>query len=201
LTLVRRFSYGFSLVFALALLVVAFNYITVLTAAGSYLVESRAPEKADAILVLAGDYRGKRILKAAELVRDGFAPIAFVSGPAEMYGINEAALAVQFATRNGIPPSYFEPIQIQAHSTLEEAHAFAPLLRQRRVRRVLLVTSNYHTRRAAAIFRKVLGSDADVRAVAAPDPYFQPDSWWHNREGQKIVFYEYSKAIAGWLGM
>lgn len=198
---VRRFTYAFLLAIVVALLFLTLSYRTVLTAIGNYLVETRAPEKADAVLVLAGDFRGARMTRAGELVRDGFAPIALVSGPAEMYGANEATLAIQWASRHGMPESYFQPIFIKAHSTMEEAHAFAPELRKRRIRKLLLVTSNYHTHRAASIFRKVLGNDVTIRSVAAPDSFFRPDSWWHNREGQKTVFYEYSKTIAGWLGM
>ena len=172
-----------------------------MTAVGNYLVETRPPEKADAVLVLAGDFRGVRVLRAAELVQGGFASIALVSGPAEIYGVNEATLAIRYANTRGMPPNYFEAVPIRAFSTLEEAHAFAPELRKRNIRKLLLVTSNYHTHRAANIFRAVLGKDIAIHSVAASDPYFGPESWWHNREGQKIVFYEYSKTIAGWLGM
>ena len=31
-------------------------------------------------------------------------------------------------------------------------------------------------------------SDIRIVPVAAEDSYFRPDSWWHNREGQKTVF-------------
>ena len=64
----------------------------------------------------------------------------------------------------------------------------------------LLVTSEYHTRRAGNIFRKVTG-DLDMRVIAAPDEYFSPDSWWRNREGQKIVYMEWSKTVASWFGI
>lgn len=197
----RRLAYGFLLVAALAFLLAALNYRIILQAAGDYLVESQPPRKADAVLVLAGDYRGARVTRAAELIREGYAPIALVSGPMEMYGVNEASLAIQYAARQGIPATYFEPVFIKALSTFEEARAFTPELRRRNVRTLLLVTSNYHTHRAASIFRKALGGGVTVIAVPAEDSFFRPDTWWHNREGQKTVFYEYSKTIAGWLGM
>ena len=43
-----------------------------------------------------------------------------------MFGVNEATLAIQYAVRQGAPASYFEPVFIDALSTLEEARAFAP---------------------------------------------------------------------------
>ncbi|HYI95451.1 MAG TPA: YdcF family protein [Bryobacteraceae bacterium] len=197
----RRFTQWFLLALLLVFLLLSFNYRTVLAAIGDQLVETRPPERADAVLVLAGDFRGTRILRGGELAQGGFAPTVLVSGPAEVYGVNEATLAIQYATSRGMPPNYFQAVPIRAFSTLEEAHAFAPELRKRNIRKLLLVTSNYHTHRAANIFRAVLGKDIAIHSVAAADPYFRPESWWHNREGQKIVFYEYSKMIAGWLGM
>jgi uncharacterized SAM-binding protein YcdF (DUF218 family) len=192
----RRLAYGFLLV----LVCIFLFHKPILKAAGDYLVESSAPEKADAIVVLAGDNRGARIMRAAELVRDGYAPIALVSGPMEIYGVNEADLAIQYAIRHGAPASYFQPVYRPALSTLDEAKAFAVELQQRNIHKLLLVTSDYHSRRALSIFRRIIGPSVIIHAVTAPDRYFRADAWWQNREGQKTVFYEYSKAIAGWLG-
>jgi uncharacterized SAM-binding protein YcdF (DUF218 family) len=197
----RRLAYGILLVLFVAVVLAVFNYKSILQATGNYLVESQPPEKADVVVVLAGDYRGSRITRAAELVGAGYAPVALVSGPSEMFGVNEATLAIEYAVRRGAPASYFEPVFMDALSTLEEARAFAPYLRKRNIHTMLLVTSNYHTRRATSIFRKTLGGSVRIITVAAPDPYFRPGTWWHNREGQKMVFYEYSKTVAGWLGM
>ena len=47
--------------------------------AGTYLDVGQPPQQADAILVLAGGGSGERILKAGELVRQGYAPVAYVS--------------------------------------------------------------------------------------------------------------------------
>jgi uncharacterized SAM-binding protein YcdF (DUF218 family) len=198
---VRRWlACAFLFVLSVSLLVF-FNNSKILKAAGNYLVESSPPEKADAILVLAGDTRGSRIMRAAELVRAGYAPVALVSGPMQIYGVNEADLAIQYAVRQGVPAAYFAPVYRPALSTLEEARGFAMELRQRNIRKLLLVTSDYHSRRAASIFRNILGPTVDIRAVPAPDRYFHADTWWQTREGQKTVFYEYAKAAAGWLGM
>ena len=53
----------------------------ILSALGGYLVDAGPPQKADIALVLAGDSSGNRILKAAELVRDGIRSKVLVSGP------------------------------------------------------------------------------------------------------------------------
>jgi uncharacterized SAM-binding protein YcdF (DUF218 family) len=172
-----------------------------LRAIGASLIESADPRRSDAILVLAGDFRGNRILKACELARHGFAPTILVSGPMDLYGVNEADLAVAYATARGCPASMFTAMRLRAFSTEQEAHALEPEIARRSIRTLLLVTSSYHTARAAGIFRRVLGSDVQVIPVAAPDPYFSEDKWWRMREGQKTVFFEGSKTIAGWIGL
>ena len=65
------------------------------------------------------------------------------------------------------------------------------------VKKVILVTSTYHTRRSGKLLRRA-APDLDVRVVAAPDKFFQPDSWWRNREARKIFLLEWTKTVAEW---
>ena len=170
----------------------------ILTGLGSYLVKAGPPEKADAALVLAGDSSGNRILKAAELERQGFVPKVVVSGPGKTYGYFECDLAIPFAVKHGYPESYFEHAEHSAHSTAEEAQITIAKLRREGYKRIELVTSDYHTRRAAKIFRAA-APDLTFIVVAAPDEYFSASGWWRNREGQKTFLYEWEKTIAGWF--
>jgi len=171
-----------------------------LAAVGRFLVQAESPAPADAVLVLAGDGYGRRILKGAEVVRLGYAPRVFVSGPPGFYGSHECDLAIPFAVRHGYPESYFVPFPHEARSTEEEAHAILPELRRQGVRKLLLVTSDYHTRRAGATFRAA-GSGIGIIVVAAPDVDFAPERWWKSRQGQKCVFFEVTKSIAAWIGL
>jgi hypothetical protein len=50
---------------------------------------------------------GNRILTAGDLVRQGLAPKALISGPSEIYGQFESDLAIPFAVRRGYPASDF----------------------------------------------------------------------------------------------
>ena len=125
----------------------------ILGALGAYLVQADPPQKADAALVLAGDGWGHRILTAAQLARDGYVPKVLVSGPDGAYGYHECDLAIPFAVKHGYPEAYFVHMENQARSTLAEAHvALMPEIRREGIRRMLLVTSNFHTRRAGQIF-------------------------------------------------
>ena len=171
-----------------------------LGALGRYLVKADGPSRADIAVVAAGDGFGNRILKAAELVRQGFTSRVLVSGPDGMYDSNEADLAIAFAVHRGNAASWFIRFPIRAYSTREEARAIAPELRRLGARRVLLVTSDYHTRRAGSVYRGA-APDLEFRVVAAPDKFFRAGDWWRTREGQKRFVLEWLKTIAGWFGI
>jgi uncharacterized SAM-binding protein YcdF (DUF218 family) len=182
---------------AVVLLAVLFH-VRILTALGAYLDQSGPPEKADVVFVLAGDASGHRILKGAELVRQGYAPRVVVSGPAGNYGYYEFDLAIPFAVRAGYPESYFVPFPNHALSTREEAAAAAAEFREFGAHRVLLVTSLFHTRRAGGDFRAAAPGVTFI-VVAAPDENFTKDGWWHNREARKTFLLEWLKTGASWL--
>lgn len=170
----------------------------ILGALGSYLVHDEPPRRADIILVLAGDASGGRILKGAELVRQGYAPRAMVSGPM-VYSVHECELAIALAERAGYPASYFVHFEHDAFSTMEEAHDAAPLLRGMGVKQVLLVTSDFHTRRAGKIFRAAM-PDLVFDVVGSADAHFTPQGWWKDREGRKTFVIEWMKTVSEWIG-
>jgi uncharacterized SAM-binding protein YcdF (DUF218 family) len=185
---------------AFVLLLLALTHSLWLNALGGYLIRAENPAPADMIVVPAGDFSGQRILKAAEMVKAGFAPQVLVSGPGDTYGLHETDLAIPFAVRHGYPEAWFVAAPNGAKSTREEAKDLLPELRRRNVHRIDLVTSNYHTRRAGGVYRS-LAPDIEVHVVAASDKYFEPGSWWKNREGQKTFVMEWMKTIAYWVGM
>jgi uncharacterized SAM-binding protein YcdF (DUF218 family) len=172
-----------------------------LPAAGTFLIEAGPPRKADLILVLAGDYSGGRILKAAELAREGWAPQVMVSGAGIHFGQWESDLAIKMAEKAGYPPSLFIGVPSEDHSTREEAATMLRELRSRGVKRVLLVTSDTHTRRAGRIYREMAGGIEVTAVVASPSPGYRVESWWREREGQKAIFLEWSKTVTGWFGI
>jgi uncharacterized SAM-binding protein YcdF (DUF218 family) len=170
---------------------------------GGLLIHNDGPAKSDVAVVLAGDQWGNRIVKAAELVRDGYVPAVLVSGP-PFYAMHECDAAIDLAVRRGFPREWFIPVPSDALSTREEARVLLDVLRRRAVRSFLLVTSDYHTARSARIYHaeeQRLGGGPEFRTVAAPDRYFRRDNWWTSREGLKIAFFEWSKTVATALGM
>jgi uncharacterized SAM-binding protein YcdF (DUF218 family) len=175
-----------------------------LRALGSALVHDEGAAQAEIAVVLAGDSWGYRLTKGAELVRQGFVPRVLVSGPPASYDVNEADAAIHFAIRKGYPAEWFIPVYHTALSTREEATAILDALQQRHIHSALLVTSDYHSARALRIFRGVerqRGGGPNLRMVASGDRFFSAANWWHNREGRKIAFMEWSKTIASVFGI
>jgi uncharacterized SAM-binding protein YcdF (DUF218 family) len=167
----------------------------ILRALGRVLVTDEAPEKVDAIVVLAGGGNGDRILRGAELVQAGYANVAYVSSPHLMYDRSECDLAVPYAESKGFPASLFLCVPMDAKSTREEARAMMEALRRHGVHRALLVTSDFHTARARRVFLKE-APGLEFRMIASRSPDFEIDRWWKSRDGFKAVYTEWSKTIA-----
>jgi uncharacterized SAM-binding protein YcdF (DUF218 family) len=144
---------------------------------GLFLENAGPPEKADTILVLAGDNSGNRIRKGGELARQGYAPSVLVSGPDGFYGYLESELAIDFAVKQGFPRELFIscPMLSKERSTRGEAAVMIRELRNRGVHRFLLVTSDFHTRRAGSIYR-TMAPDLEMRVVAASFPQLVDES-------------------------
>lgn len=204
--MVGRRSFLFKSVLGLLLLaVVAFLARDIwLGALGTILVHDDGAGKAEIAVVLAGDYWGNRLFKAAELVRQGYVPLVLVSGPPGFYGVNEADAAIQFAVGKGFPAEWFIPLRHTALSTRDEAVIVLDALKQRNIHSFLLVTSNYHTARARRIYLSAeheRGGGPDLRVVASGDRFFTASNWWHNREGRKTVFMEWTKTLTSVFGI
>lgn len=167
-----------------------------LRAPALFLDAGGAPQSADAILVLAGGWRGERIRKAGELIRQGYAPKAYVSGPLTFYHRPECEAAIAFAVEQGFPEAWFECLPNSASSTREEARQLLPELGRRGVRRLLLVSVRTHLRRARWFFEGARPPGMEIFYVGADDPAFRLEEWWRWREGKKAVVMEWVKILA-----
>ncbi len=170
----------------------------VLRAAGTVFINDGPPVRADYILVLAGDGVGNRILKAAELAREGFAPAVLVSNGGHYYGHTESELETEFAIQHGYSPDLLIVCRWNANSTVEEARRAIGELRRRGAHKAIVVTSLWHTARAGRIYRR-MAPDLEFHMVGAFDRNWHDGDWWIDREGRKTFFMEGSKTIADFL--
>ena len=158
---------------------------------GSALVLDDSPRAADAIVILGDDnYNGDRAARAAELIKAGWAPRVIASGRYLRPYASIAELEQHDLTGRGVPASAVVRFPQHADNTREECAAVSGLLAAHGWRHVLLVTSNYHTRRAGYICSRLIPRGTELRVVAAPDSEYRPDAWWESRKGLRIFFHE-----------
>jgi uncharacterized SAM-binding protein YcdF (DUF218 family) len=165
----------------------------------SWIVED-ALERADAIIILSDDnYLAQRATRATELFQRGLAPLVVASGRQlrPYAGISE--LMEKDLKARGVPKNAILRFPQSTDSTIEEAGALSELAAKRGWKRVIVVTSNYHTRRARYIFRRVFPAGTDVRVAASVSDEFDPGEWWKKRSGRKRFFTELvGMAVSFW---
>jgi hypothetical protein len=142
------------------------------------------PEKSDAILVLAGETE-QRPVRALELLNQGYAPRIVLDVPADakVYGSTYLQIAQQWAAAQP-QASAIVICPIHGLSTKTESSDAAECLRKIGLKSVLLVTSDFHTRRALSIFRKE-DPEWTFSVAGAYDPTQFGAQWWQHRQWAK----------------
>ena len=167
--------------------------------AESWIIEDPL-DKADALIVLSDDnFYADRATRAAELFREGKAPVIVASGRRLRPNAGIAELMEHDLVERGVPRDKILRFAHDADSTREEALALRRLAWERKWRSAIVVTSNYHTRRARYIFRKVFPQEMEVRVASARDGDFDPQRWWEKRKSIKELTREFAgMAVALW---
>jgi uncharacterized SAM-binding protein YcdF (DUF218 family) len=166
----------------------------ILRFAGETWVVEDPLDRADAIIVLSDDnFYADRATHAADLYRHGMAPIVVTSGRRLRPYAGIAELMEHDLIERGVPKDKIVRISHNAENTREEAQALAQQALERKWRSVIVVTSNYHTRRARYIFLHVFPAQTQVRVSGAQDGDFDPQHWWQSRKSLK----EFTRELAG----
>jgi uncharacterized SAM-binding protein YcdF (DUF218 family) len=148
-------------------------------------------ERSDAILVLSDDnFYADRATRAAQIYRQGLAPVVVASGRRLRPYAGIAELIEHDLIERGVPKDKILRVSHDADNTREEATTLAQTAKQKKWRTVIVVTSNFHTRRARYIFTHVFPRDVRVRISGAPDGDFDPERWWEKRISVKELMRE-----------
>jgi hypothetical protein len=163
------------------------------TTSGAFLVVDD-PRPADLILVLAGE-TDRRPARGLELARAGQAPELFLDVPANAKIFDRETIDIAQNYLNALPEhEHLHICPIFGLSTKAEAHDVAPCIRKRTAKRILLVTSDYHTRRALSIFQHELPNH-EFSVAAASDPAQFGGQWWKHRQWAKVNFDEWLRLV------
>ena len=183
----------------IAVLIVAAVFFVMKDAASFLRVN--APQHADVMVVLGGGQDDSRYWRAVELLQAGYSNRILLDAPSfgVSYGKTGEELAQDWVRR--MNAEHTSVCGIYHDSTYDEAEDVARCLRPMKVSSVMIVTSDYHTRRAFSIFKSRLPQyQWSVAATYAPFDLTQPqrmagDDWWKNRRWAKTILDEYQRLI------
>ena len=181
------------LIFILAVCAVLYlARVPLLRLAGEFWVVDEPPETSDVIVVLSGDnYDAERATRAASLFKSGMAPRVVATGRALRSYATTTDLMKRDLIEHGVPETAIVPFTHKADDTRDEAAVVSEFVASHGWKKILLVTSNYHTRRSQYIYEHTLPSNDQLLTVAAPDSDYDPNYWWKTRTGVKIFFHEF----------
>ena len=181
---------------------------------GHQLVHEDTLEEADAIVVLAGGGQIERDLAAADLYTAGLARVVVLTTVPENPVIAEMArrgltfrsttdARIGFLEGAGVPIDAVTVLSRHVQSTQQEADLVAEWATSRDIRRLIVVTSSYHSARVRLVFDRTFGDDPVVRIHPAPIGRFDPEHWWRDRatlreglfELQKLFYYRLMYAL------
>lgn len=161
--------------------------------AGSYLVVD-APRPSDVILVLAGE-TNHRPARALQLLAQGYARHILIDAPAnaKIYEFSQIELAQKYI--HDLPQSASVTIcPIVGLSTKEELKDAQKCIASQGPKSVLIVTSDFHTRRALRIYEHDLPSYKYSVAASHDDAEFGA-KWWTHRQWAKTFFDEWLRLL------
>jgi uncharacterized SAM-binding protein YcdF (DUF218 family) len=170
------------------------------------LIVQRPFEKADAIVVLGGSATYiERTRKAAELFKAGVSDRLILTNDGLQSGWSQPdrqnLYFIERARRElvaqGVPPENIEELPQIVSGTKDEALLVGQEAPKRGWRRVLIVTSAYHSRRALWLFELQANKGDTEFGLVSPPPGEQtplPFNWWLSPKGWNMVAGEYLKS-------
>lgn len=182
------------------------GYPFLLRTMGRYLITEDRLQKAEAIAILTGDGGVARTLEAVRLYQDGYAPRIILTHQRLPKGYEALARLgitvpeerniqwmVLKATR--VPTTAVLQVNERSDSTASEMAHLVRLLKEHRIRTVILVTDRSHSTRARKILARVSGGTITI--ISRPTRYdtFDPEGWWRSRVDAKEVLFEYQKLL------
>src|SRR5438477_1827707 len=194
----------FALNFVLFMIPVTyFGYQPLLRYSTTAIISASEPKPADAIVLLAGGEPG-RAMGAADLYKQKKAPNIVLThepiGPEIIeLGKRGVNLSTGFDMNKyilqglGVPDEAIIPVEPFVSDTFDELTRVHELAEQKQWKSVIIMTSNYHTRRTGMVARYIFGKTMDFTVVASPHGGLNRDNWWTERGDVRTFLIEFEK--------
>jgi uncharacterized SAM-binding protein YcdF (DUF218 family) len=181
----------------------ALIYILILTLgplslkkAAQFLIVSAPITKSDVIIVLSGG-QGNRVDKAVELYKNGLSKTIIMTGETILTASIPKHMKAR-AINQGIPASHIR-IEDQSTSTYDHPTRCLPLIKELNAKSILLVTSNFHTRRSLKAFTKAYKTQNISVTICGAEDNIEYSSWWKNSRDAELILLEFSKHLWYWI--
>lgn len=156
--------------------------------------------KVDAIITVSGGDTSARTMEAIRLHKTGSSDRLIFSGAAaDKSGPSNAEVMMKLALKEGVSPTAVS-IEKFSTNTAENAENTAELVRGMNLKRVMLVTSAYHQRRASIEFHKRLGSSVQIVNHPVANDNQWSSWWWMTPYGWVLGLGEVMKIIMSETG-
>jgi len=167
---------------------------------GNWLIINDKLEKVDVLIVISGD-KGERLQHAVNLFHKQYADYLLVSGCNHREHLNSYTPAMRKQALSLGVPSENIIMDLEANSgTGDQANNVMKILKEKKINSAILVTSNFHTRRAKIIFNRACQKDNIEILISYPKiNAIHFNEWWKNGLIRKIVAIELIKLIWYWL--
>ncbi len=158
-------------------------------------------QKTDVIVVLSGGDTKARAEYGITLYRFGIAnKILFVGAAAEDGSPSNASVMADLAYTSGVP---MEAVLVEeaSRNTCENAKKAKSIIEQNKLRRITLVTSAYHQRRALAEFKKSFDHEYEIFNAPLAQDKDWPSAWYTNPNSWVLAskeFFGFLRQLSGW---
>jgi uncharacterized SAM-binding protein YcdF (DUF218 family) len=165
----------------------------------SFLGPTNKLQKADVIVAISGGDTQARTAEAVRLQKEGYGSQLIFSGAAQdPNGPSNAAAMRQGALQAGVDAADIN-VEELARDTLENASDTAAIINKNHYHSIILVTSQYHQRRAYLEFHHLLGNNVKIINHPAPnDRHWPGRDWWLHPSSLFLGIAETIKAIYVW---
>jgi uncharacterized SAM-binding protein YcdF (DUF218 family) len=177
-------------------------FVTLLWVGGLTWFVTRLPKaplsidiKAEALVVLTGG--SGRVEHGLSMLADQIAPVLFISGVAPK--VTQEQLLREHSSASVRARIYASGGEIildrVSRSTVSNADQTASFLRERKIRRIRLITADYHMQRSVHEFRVAM-PELEILADPVFPEKFRRENWWQDKTSRHLMFSEFYKYVA-----
>ncbi len=176
---------------------------------GETLIYDDTPIESDTAVILnTGVEYYPRLIEAASIYKKGLVKKIVINGNRKTDSLRELEAmgferscpwyedSVRILEVLGVPG--YDVIHVSAedaYDTVSEAEAVGEDIVKQGYEKIILITSKFHTRRAAHIWKEMYKDKLNIASVSAKTDPFDPSSWWKQGRQVRWVLAEYGAWI------